>query len=86
MPLFLTALAALLFTHRTGGIDLALGVWGFWTLLGLVAAVAMPGAAIYLLVPTLVAVVLLLGLILSGLHRSPLALSLIHISEPTRPY
>ncbi|HNT25125.1 MAG TPA: hypothetical protein PKM21_12205, partial [Anaerolineales bacterium] len=31
------------------------------------------GAAIYLLVPTLVAVVLLLGLILSGLHRSPLA-------------
>ncbi len=73
LPLFLAALAAWLFARRTGGVDLALGVWSLWALLGLVAAVAMPGAAIYLLVPTLVAAVLLLVLMLSGLHRSPLA-------------
>jgi hypothetical protein len=73
LPLFLTELAALFFARRAGGVGLALGAWSLWALLGLVEAIALPGSAVYLLPPALLAAVLLLGLLLTGLHRKPLA-------------
>ena len=73
LPLFLAALAALLFARRAGGLGLALGAWSLWALFGLFVAIGLAGGAIYLILPSLLAAVLLLGLLLSGLHRKPLA-------------
>jgi hypothetical protein len=59
--------------RRAGLWGLGLGAWLLWALLSVVLSLALTGVAILLLVPTLVAALLLVGVVLSGRAGSAMA-------------
>ncbi len=66
-------LIATAFVRRSDAWGLAMGAWLLWALLALVLSIVLPGAAITLLLPAIVAGVLFAGVVFSRLSESMLA-------------